>query len=88
MTENASSTCIYLMLPFDLKLTPYTISIMQHIKQSDIDYRIQFGRWMIEHDTIIENVWFSDEAHFYLNEDVNIVKLKQSVLGNFSASYE
>ena len=61
---------------------------MQHIKQSDIDYRIQFGRWMIEHDTIIENVWFSDEAHFYLNEDVNIVKLKQSVLGNFSASYE
>ena len=58
------------MLRFDLKLTPYTISIMQHLKPSDIDYRIQFGRWMIEHD-IIEHVWFSDEAHFYLYGDVN-----------------
>ena len=69
-TENASSTSVYRMLRFDLKLTPYTISIMQHLKPSDIDYRIHFGRWMIEHD-IIEHVWFSGEAHFYLNGDVN-----------------
>ena len=70
ITENASSTSIYRMLGFDLKFTPYTISIMQHLKPSDIDYRIQFGRWMIEHD-LIEHVWFSDEAHFYLNGYVN-----------------
>ena len=54
-----------------LKLTPYTISIMQHLKPSDIDYRIQFGGRMIEHDNIIKYVWFSDEAHFYLNGNVN-----------------
>ena len=71
ITENASITSVYPMLRFDSKLTTYTISIMQHIKHSDIDYRIQFERWMIEHDTIIEHVWFSDEAYFYLNGDVN-----------------
>ena len=52
-TENASPTNVYRMLRFDLKLTPYTISIMQHLKPHDIDYRIQFGRWMIEHDNIM-----------------------------------
>ena len=31
---------------------------------SDIDYRIQSGRWMIKHDDIIEHFWFYDEAHF------------------------
>ena len=71
ITENASSTIVYRRLRFDLKLTPYTISIIQHLKPSDIDYRIQFGRWMIEHDNIIKHVWFSDEAHFCLNGDVN-----------------
>ena len=66
-------TSVYRMLRFDLKLTPYTISItgMRHLKPSDIDYRIQFGRWMIEHDNNIKHAWFSDEAHFYLNGDVN-----------------
>ena len=64
ITESTGSTSVYRMLRFDLKLTPYTVSIMQHLKPSDIDYRIQFGRWMIEHDDIIEHVWFSDEAHF------------------------
>ena len=52
ITENASSTSVYRMLRLDLKLTPYTISNMQHLKPSDINYRIQFGRWMIEHDII------------------------------------
>ena len=76
--ENAtcSSSSVYRMLRFDIKLTSYTISIMQHLKPSVSDYRIQFGRWMIEHDKIIENVSFSGEAHFYLNGDMHFVKLK------------
>ena len=69
ITENASSTSVYRMLRFDLKLTLYTISNMQHLKPSGIHYRIHFGRWMIEND-IIEHGWFSDETHFYLNGDV------------------
>ena len=44
---------------------------MQRLKPSAIDNHIQFGRWMVEHDNIIEHAWFSDEAHFYLNWDVN-----------------
>ena len=70
-TENASYTTVYRMLRFELNLTPYTISIMQHLKPSDNDFCIQFGRGMIEHDNIIKHVWFSHEAHFYLNGDVN-----------------
>ena len=92
ITENASSTSVYRMLRFDFKFTPYTISIMQHLKPSDIDYRIQFGRWIIEHDNIIEHIWLSDEAHFYLNGDVKngyaFCSAEPEVLCNFSASYE
>ena len=40
ITKNARSTSVYRMLRFDLKLTPYTISIMHHLKPSDIDYCI------------------------------------------------
>ena len=34
ITENASSTSVYRMLRFDLKLTPYHISVIQHLKPS------------------------------------------------------
>lgn len=71
ITSNASATCVYRMLRFDLKLKPYTISIMQHLKPSDIDSRLAFATWMKDRPDIADNTWFSDEAHFYLNAQVN-----------------
>jgi hypothetical protein len=44
---------------------------MQHLKQSDIESRLTFAQWIREHDNIVNDIWFSDEAHFYLNGIVN-----------------
>ena len=43
ITVNASSTSVYRMLRFDLKLTPYTISIMQHLKVPQNGHFIENG---------------------------------------------
>ena len=70
ITNNPSRASIHRMLLFDLKLIPYTISVMQHLKESDIAGRRGFARWMKEHIEILV-LWFSDKAHFYLNTQVN-----------------
>ena len=43
---------------------------MQHLKEPGIASRLGFARWMKEHIEILV-LWFSDEAHFYLNAQVN-----------------
>ena len=59
------------MLKYDLKLTPYKISIVQRLKPTDIESRLSFARWVTENEDIVGQIWFSDEAHFYLNAQVN-----------------
>lgn len=59
------------MLRFDLKLTPIKVSIMQHLKETDISSRLSFANWMTSHLDVVDKLWFSDEAHFYLNSQVN-----------------
>ena len=50
ISNQAGSICVHRMLGFDLKLTPYTISVMQHLKESDIESRLHFTHWMEEND--------------------------------------
>ena len=71
ITNSASRSSLHRMLPYDLKLTPYTVSIMQHLKQSDVESRLSFARRMITNNDIADKIWFSDEAHFHLNAEVN-----------------
>ena len=71
ITNIASHSSVYRMLKYYLKLTPYTISIMQHLKPTDIESRLSFARWVTENEDIVGQIWFSDEAHFYLNAQVN-----------------
>ena len=40
-----SKSSVYRVLKYDLDLVPYKISIMQHLKPSDIAYRINFANW-------------------------------------------
>jgi hypothetical protein len=54
-----------------LNLFPYSLSIMQHMKETDINSRLEFARWMIDNVNTIEKIWFSDESHYYLNAAVN-----------------
>jgi len=70
--NNTSVTSVFRVLRFDLNLTPYEISIMQHLKQTDISSRLEFTKWMLTHDrSISDTMWFSDKAHSYLNTAVN-----------------
>ena len=40
ITNIASHSSVYRMIKYDLKLTPYKISIMQHLKTTDIQSRL------------------------------------------------
>jgi hypothetical protein len=44
---------------------------MQNLKETDINSRLEFARWMIDNVNTIEKIWFSDNSHFYLNAAVN-----------------
>jgi hypothetical protein len=45
---------------------------MQHLKPTDIKSRLDFAM-SIERQIqeLVDSIWFSDEAHFYLNASVN-----------------
>ena len=42
LTNVKNYSSVYRMLRFDLKYFPYGISVMQHLKESDIESRIEF----------------------------------------------
>ncbi len=71
VTNTPSATSVYRNVKFDLNLTPFKIPIMQHLKETDISSRLSFAHWMISNTGIVDKLWFSDEAHFYLNAQVN-----------------
>lgn len=60
----------------DLNLKPYRIQVMQHLKDTDIMSRFDFANWVLENSDIMQTVWFSDEAHFNLNGQVNKQNLR------------
>jgi len=70
-TDVNSYSSVYRMFRFDLKYFPNTISVMQHLKESDVESRVEFARWMQKHLELLSPMWFSDEYHFYLNNVVN-----------------
>ena len=70
-TSRSSYGSVYRTLGFELKLYPCTLSVMQHLKDSDVMYRLEFAQWAASHPGIFYNVWFSCESHFHLNGSVN-----------------
>ena len=71
LTYVTNYSSAYRMLRLDLKYFPYSISVIQHLKESDIESRIEFARWMKDHLEIGNKMWFSDGFHVYLNNIVN-----------------
>ena len=59
ITNIASHSSVYRMAKYDLKLTPYKISNIQHLKPTDIESRLSFARWVTENDDIVGQIWFS-----------------------------
>ena len=72
---NVPRTTLRRVLKDDLRPFPYKIQVKQSLNVVHRQSRLQMCEWFsetIEHNPHwIENVWFSDEAHFHLNGVVN-----------------
>ena len=63
------------MLKYNLKLKPYKIQVHQWLTEANAADRVTMCRWLLQEieddETLLGRIWFSDEAHFYLNGHVN-----------------
>ena len=70
-----SPTTLLRVMRKDLKLFPFRISTPHVLKQEDQEKRIEMCNWLNEElaptPSCLNHIWFSDEAHFYLNGAVN-----------------
>lgn len=68
-------TSYYLTLVKDLNLFPYKISVVQQLNSESIEQRLHFSNQLLEKidegEINPHQIWFTDEAHFYLNGYVN-----------------
>ena len=72
---NIPRASLHRILKLDLKLKPYVIQVHQRLTPLHAQQRIQMCNWFLQeieqNPNFLENIWFSDEAHFYLNGHVN-----------------
>ena len=47
------------------------MTVMQNLKPTDRAARRHFTSWAPDNDSIVDSVWFYDEAHFTLEGHVN-----------------
>ena len=70
-----SRSSVHRILKNDLQLYPYRIQIKQTLTQNDMAKRVEMCQWfeskIEENPEFLQNVWFSDEAHFSLSGHVN-----------------
>ncbi|XP_076041907.1 histone-lysine N-methyltransferase SETMAR-like [Oratosquilla oratoria] len=70
-----SPTTLLRSMRNDLKLFPYRISTYHVLKDEDKTRRIEISEWLDEKlersPGWLNNIWFSDEAHYHLNGTVN-----------------
>ena len=66
-----SRSSIHRILKSYFQLYPYRIQIKQTLTQNDMEKRVETCRWfkskIEELADFLQNVWFSDEAHFSLS---------------------
>ncbi len=59
----------------DLRLYPYRIQVKHKLTQADMDKRVVMCQWFCDeiedNPDLLDDVWFSDEAHFLLSGHVN-----------------
>ena len=72
---NISRSSLRVILVKDLNMYPYSIQIKQSLTNADMVKRTEMCQWFAdkleEDETFLDDVWFSDEAHFTLNGQVN-----------------
>ena len=72
---NGSYSSVWRIVKKDLGLTPYKVTIHHQLSEGDQAQRASFARWFSQKcetdPAFLENIWFSDEAHFQLDGCVN-----------------
>lgn len=71
---SVSRSSLQRILRSELKLYPYKIQLIQEITANDPQQRLEYAESFLhlcEEASFIDNVIFSDEAHFYLSGHVN-----------------
>jgi len=58
-TVSRSSVHVHRILRYDLNLKPFTLSIMQHLKENDIESRLHFAHWVKTNPAFVDLLWFS-----------------------------
>ncbi|KAH3810152.1 hypothetical protein DPMN_138538 [Dreissena polymorpha] len=54
--HSSSATSVYRVLRFDLKLTPYKVPVLQHLKEGDVNQRLDFATCMTEHVDLLQKL--------------------------------
>ena len=66
---------LHTIMRVDLKLRPYVVQVHQRLTDAHKEARVEMCRWFLEEieqdATFLYKIWFSDEAHFYLNGHVS-----------------
>ena len=66
---------VHKILPVKLRMKPYRIKHLQALTESDFTDRLEFAHWFLESCTndseFLEDVLWTDEAHFYLHGQVS-----------------
>ena len=66
-----SRSSLHRILKEDLRLHPYRLQLCQKLTIYDQKKRVKMAKWLTQHPAVMDRVWFSDEAHFWLNGHVN-----------------
>jgi transposase len=62
---------VHRCLKNELKLWPYKMTLHQSLKDEDYAKRLEFGKWLQNHDADICNILWSDEANISLHGNIN-----------------
>ena len=53
ITKFTGIISVYIMLKLELQLTPYKLSIMEHLKEADIANCAPLAKWMTSHIDVV-----------------------------------
>lgn len=65
------SSSVHRILRNVLSLIPYKLQMLQTLKPEDSVKRLQFAEWVLQHQEIIPNILWTDEAYMHIDGDIS-----------------
>ena len=70
-SSSIPTSSVHRILKQNLKMWPYKISLVQELKAGDPEKRLLFREWLLNNESDLPNILWSDECNFYLNGNLN-----------------